>query len=101
LKTRHGKVVLLSPRPNVVGVLETTQALQSDRESLRATIEDDGRPFNPLEKEAPPIPRSLEEAGIGGWGIPIVRTFADELAYQRRDGRNSVTIVSQAPSRPA
>ena len=78
---------------------EIRVALESDGESLRATIEDDGRPFNPLEKEAPPIPHSLEEAGIGGWGIPIVRAFADELAYQRRDGRNSVTIVSRA-SRP-
>jgi phosphoserine phosphatase RsbU/P len=62
---------------------------------LRATIEDDGRPFNPLEKEPPPIPLSLEAAGIGGWGIPIVKAFADDLSYERRDGRNRFTLLSR------
>lgn len=69
--------------------------LEHDGEDLRATVEDDGRPFNPLEKEAPAIPASLDEAGVGGWGIPIVRAFADDLSYERREGRNRFTIVSR------
>lgn len=77
---------------------EIRVSLERDAEGIRATIEDDGRPFNPLEKEAPPVPHSLDEAGIGGWGIPIVRAFADELSYERRDGRNRVTIVSRVLS---
>jgi anti-sigma regulatory factor (Ser/Thr protein kinase) len=70
-------------------------ALERENEELRATVEDDGRPFNPLEKEPPATPASLEDAGVGGWGIPIVRAFADDLSYERRDGRNRFTIISR------
>ncbi len=74
---------------------EIRVGLEWNGEELRATVEDDGRPFNPLDKEPPAIPASLEEAGVGGWGIPIVRAFADDLSYERRDGRNRLTIVSR------
>ncbi len=74
---------------------EIRVALESNGRELRATVEDDGRPFNPLAKEAPAVPASLEEAGVGGWGIPIVRAIADELSYERRDGRNRFTIVAR------
>ena len=77
------------------GEHEIRIALEREGGELRATVEDDGRPFNPLEKEAPAIPRSLEDAGVGGWGIPIVRALADDLSYERRDGRNRFTIVSR------
>jgi serine/threonine-protein kinase RsbW len=69
--------------------------LERDGAELRATVEDDGRPFNPLEKEPPAVPSSLEDAGVGGWGIPIVRAFADDLSYERRGGRNRFTIISR------
>ena len=77
------------------GKHEIRIALEREGEELRATVEDDGRPFNPLEKEPPAIPESLEDAGVGGWGIPIVRAFADDLSYERRDGRNRFTIISR------
>lgn len=70
-------------------------------EEFRVTIEDDGRPFNPLEKVPPEAPTSLESARVGGWGIPIVRALADELSYERRDGRNLVAIVSRGSPRQA
>ena len=77
------------------GEHEIRITLERDGGELRATIEDDGRPFNPLEKEPPASPVSLEAVGIGGWGIPIVRGFADDLSYERRDGRNRFTILSR------
>jgi anti-sigma regulatory factor (Ser/Thr protein kinase) len=75
-------------------------SLEHQGEELRVTIEDDGRPFNPLEKAPPEVPDSLESARVGGWGIPIVRALADDISYERRDGRNRVTIVSRYPSKP-
>jgi serine/threonine-protein kinase RsbW len=80
------------------GKHEIRIALEREGEELRATVEDDGRPFNPLEKEPPAIASSLEDAGVGGWGIPIVRAFADGLFYERRDGRNRFTILSRERS---
>jgi len=74
---------------------EIRVALEREGDALRATVEDDGGPFNPLEKESPAVPLSLEDAGVGGWGIPIVRALADDLSYERRDGRNRFTIVSR------
>ena len=72
---------------------EIRVALEREGDELRATIEDDGGPFNPLEKEAPPVPESLGEAGIGGWGIPIVRALAGRVFYERSGGRNRLTIA--------
>jgi anti-sigma regulatory factor (Ser/Thr protein kinase) len=77
------------------GTHEIRIALERDGGEIRATIEDDGRPFNPLEKGPPATLLSLEAAGVGGWGIPIVRAFADGVSYERRDGRNRTTILSR------
>jgi serine/threonine-protein kinase RsbW len=77
------------------GEHEIRVALERDGGELRATIEDDGRPFNPLEKPPPEPAFSLEAAGVGGWGIPIVRGFADDVSYERREGRNRLTILSR------
>jgi anti-sigma regulatory factor (Ser/Thr protein kinase) len=76
------------------GKHEIRIALEREGGELRATIEDDGRPFNPLEKQPSDPPLSLKSAGVGGWGIPIVRGFADDISYERRDGRNRLTILS-------
>jgi len=59
---------------------------------LRVSVEDDGRPFDPQAKPSPEPPGSLDRAGIGGWGLPIVRALASELVYERRGDWNRVTI---------
>jgi anti-sigma regulatory factor (Ser/Thr protein kinase) len=70
--------------------------LELDARSIRATVEDEGRPFDPAAAEARPERESLEMIRTGGWGIPIVRAFANEFRYERRDGRNRVTITMRA-----
>jgi anti-sigma regulatory factor (Ser/Thr protein kinase) len=60
-------------------------------------IEDDGRPFDPLQNAAQPSAKSLEESRIGGWGLGIVRHFADELQYRRVDARNRLTVIFRHP----
>ncbi len=57
------------------------------------TIADDGVPFNPLGAEAPDIDASLEEREIGGLGIHLVRSLMDDVSYQRRIGKNVMTLV--------
>jgi serine/threonine-protein kinase RsbW len=61
--------------------------------ALEATIEDDGRPFNPLEAPSLRQPESLEASQVGGWGIPIFRALADEVRYERRGDANLLTIL--------
>ena len=80
------------PDSRVEHEVRLTLARQGRR--LEAVIEDDGRPFNPVEAPAPVFPGSLADATIGGWGIPIVRALADEVRYERSDGRNRLVIVA-------
>ena len=55
---------------------------------------DDGRAFDPTtEVAAPDITASAEERSIGGLGIFMVKKMAKSVAYERRDGRNVLTVV--------
>jgi anti-sigma regulatory factor (Ser/Thr protein kinase) len=59
---------------------------------LTLNIEDDGIPFNPLEKKDPEIPADLIDVRIGGLGIHIVRKLMDNIRYKRERGKNKMTL---------
>ncbi len=63
-----------------------------DSDKLTVVFEDDGHPFNPLELPEPDLSSGLEDREPGGLGIYLVRKLADHMDYQRRDGRNYVTV---------
>lgn len=65
-----------------------------NNEPLQLTIEftDEGKPYNPLEKEDPDITLSAEERQIGGLGIFIVKQFMDVIEYRYEDNKNILTI---------
>ena len=67
---------------------EITVRLSLQPGEVRAEVEDDGQPFNPLEAPEPDTAQSLEERTIGGLGIHLVRRLMDGLEYQRREGKN-------------
>ncbi len=60
---------------------------------LTVIIIDDGVPFNPLGAEAPDTDVSLEEREIGGLGIHLVRNLIDDVTYNRRIGKNVMTLM--------
>jgi serine/threonine-protein kinase RsbW len=62
-------------------------------DTVIARIEDDGRAFNPLKAPTPHLPANLDDRTPGGLGIHIVRQMVSSLAYERRDGRNHLTIT--------
>jgi anti-sigma regulatory factor (Ser/Thr protein kinase) len=64
---------------------------QPDQIALR--IDDDGAPFDPTSYIPPALPRSLADATIGGWGIRLVREYADEVRYRRNATGNELTLV--------
>ena len=59
---------------------------------LTVSIEDEGIPFNPLEKENTEIPDDLKDVRIGGLGIHIVRKLMDDIHYERKQRKNKVTL---------
>lgn len=66
--------------------------LDMDGEDLDASIEDDARPFNPLDAPPPDINLPLEDRPIGGLGIHLVKNMFDTLAYSWENGKNKLTL---------
>ena len=67
--------------------------MKADDNELIATIEDDGVPFNPLKKMTTELPADVESAKIGGLGILITKELVDTISYERKRGRNRLTIA--------
>ena len=63
-----------------------------DNERLCLCIEDDGRPFNPVDFETPDLSCSIEECKIGGLGIHIIRKLMDEICYERCEDKNILKL---------
>ena len=61
-------------------------------ECFVVTITDDGHPFNPLDSDDPNTELSVEDRPVGGLGLHLVRSVMDEVAYERHDKNNVVTL---------
>ena len=64
-------------------------------ETITLVVEDEGIPFDPLARPAPDTTLPLEAREIGGLGIHIVRTLMDDVRYERRGGRNVLTMTKR------
>jgi anti-sigma regulatory factor (Ser/Thr protein kinase) len=71
---------------------EITIELERNGGALIARIEDTGGEFDPTQVPPPLLASSLEEAKVGGLGIHLMRSFASSMHYQRRNGRNRLTL---------
>ena len=57
------------------------------------TIEDDGKPFDPLTDAPPPVLAGpVEDRPIGGLGLHILKKMGLRLAYRRTAGRNVLRV---------
>jgi anti-sigma regulatory factor (Ser/Thr protein kinase) len=59
---------------------------------LLVVLEDDGHAFNPIAAPEPDVVQPAEERPPGGLGIYLIRNLAERLEYERRDGRNRLTV---------
>ncbi|MGH7785741.1 MAG: ATP-binding protein [Candidatus Binatia bacterium] len=55
-------------------------------------VVDAGTAFDPRSLPAPDLEAPLEERGVGGLGVHLVRQFMDEIEYRREDGRNHLRL---------
>ncbi len=60
---------------------------------LNLKISDNGIPFNPLEAPGPDINASLEDRGIGGLGIFLVKQKSNAITYSRKNSMNELSIT--------
>jgi serine/threonine-protein kinase RsbW len=76
------------------GDAEVSCSWEKDR-SLTIVVADWGAPFNPLDRPDPDIGLALEDRGIGGLGILLTKKMIDRIDYERRQGKNVVTLVKK------
>ena len=67
-----------------------------ENETITVEMMDDGCPFDPLQ-DAPEldVDSSLEDRGIGGAGIRLVKQLMTELRYQRDSARNRLIMIKK------
>lgn len=77
--------------------------VDAGEDALRIEVRDDAMAFDPLSLPQPPALRALSDAREGGFGIPLIRAFADECRYERRDTQNIFSFafrrMSENPAR--
>ena len=77
---------------------EIRVTLTEQDKAIVVVVEDDAMAFDPFTTApAPDLEAGLEERPIGGLGVYFVKTLMDEVAYERVDGVNRITLIQRAP----
>lgn len=70
--------------------------VDSANDALTLEFIDNGRAFDPLNDAPPPeLEADLEHRPIGGLGVHLVKTMADEAHYRREAGCNHLTLTKR------
>ena len=68
-------------------------SLRNRGATLHVAVEDDGPPFDPLERAVPDTAAPLDAREAGGLGVHLVRTLARDLSYLRSGPLNRLSFV--------
>jgi len=71
-----------------IGPATFCMEFEENPHALLMTFIDSGKPYNPLEQDAPDTTLGVDEREIGGLGIFLVRKNVDEISYEYADGKN-------------
>ena len=62
--------------------------------AVAVDYEDTARPFNPFAVARPPVESTdVDQHHVGGLGITLITTMADDHRYDRRDGKNQIHFL--------
>lgn len=56
------------------------------------SVEDEGKPFNPIEFTGTETGKPLEEYEHGGMGILLVKNLMHDMEYKRKHGKNLLVM---------
>jgi serine/threonine-protein kinase RsbW len=71
--------------------------LEYSNATFTATVEDAGRPFDPLQFKRSDNSGPLKTRRQGGLGILFVKRLVDSVLYDRSGDRNKLTLKIKAP----
>lgn len=75
-----------------VGVRVQEEDKNTGEKNVTLYFEDDGIPYNPLERPDPKVDEPAQKRKEGGLGIYLVRKRMDYIEYKYEDERNHLTI---------
>jgi serine phosphatase RsbU (regulator of sigma subunit)/anti-sigma regulatory factor (Ser/Thr protein kinase) len=64
-----------------------------DGARLHLRFDDGGVAWDPLAHDLPDVDEAIEDREIGGLGVLLVRQLSETAHYERRDGRNQLSLV--------
>ena len=70
-------------------------SLQQDPPKMKIVFMDEGVAYDPLAKDEPDVTLPMEERNIGGLGIFLVKKNVEDIHYERKDGKNILTIYKE------
>lgn len=83
---------------NIINYSKTdfiTVNVEYEKPTLVMEFIDNGIQFNPLLKENPKVPTTIDDAQIGGLGIFLTKEMADDLDYHYANGENHLKIIKK------
>jgi len=63
-----------------------------DEGRVCAVVTDDAAPYDPLARPPVDVDAPLEERQIGGLGVHLIKRLTQHAYYERRDGKNVLTL---------
>lgn len=72
--------------------------LRLNEGQIAIEIIDDGIPFNPLEYHMTPV-SDPTTSNSGGMGLTLIRTFSNQMEYQRSAGKNHLKITKKVKNK--
>ena len=75
---------------------ECTITIYKDKNDIfRCMFEDMGIPFDPLKEDDPDLSVSSKDREVGGLGIYLSKNIMDDIRYEYKDKKNTLTIVKK------
>lgn len=64
-------------------------------DTFKCMFEDTGIPFDPLQESDPDLTVSSKDRKVGGLGIYLSKNIMDDIRYEYKDNKNTLTIVKK------
>ena len=87
-----GNIAQYAYNPEVGAATVRVEVLEDPMEVV-ITFIDKGVPYDPLSAEDPDVTLSVNERGVGGLGVYMVKKSMDAITYEYKDGQNILKIV--------
>ncbi|MCC2597573.1 ATP-binding protein [Pusillimonas sp. MFBS29] len=68
--------------------------LMHEASNIMLDIIDNGLPFDPTAQAAAPLAATLDETGIGGHGLRLMRHYLQDIQYHRTEQHNHLRLVA-------